>query len=120
MSEVADAAAAPSARRLLREARERQGLHIAVLAASIKVTPKKLEALVQARGDPRPGHGDTDREVHGPRLLAQLIAKPLQGRFDLGGRPRRRFAERRLGSGENARVEERGLGIDVVEEEPGE
>jgi cytoskeleton protein RodZ len=44
MSEVADTAA-PSAGRLLREARERQGLHIAVLAASIKVTSKKLELL---------------------------------------------------------------------------
>ena len=46
--------AAPSAGRLLREARERQGLHIAVLAASIKVTPKKLELLEADRFDALP------------------------------------------------------------------
>jgi len=43
--------AAPSAGRLLREARERQGLHIAALAASIKVTQKKLELLEADRFD---------------------------------------------------------------------
>ncbi|MEO6362297.1 MAG: helix-turn-helix domain-containing protein, partial [Caldimonas sp.] len=43
--------AAMSAGRLLREARERQGLHIAALAASIKVAPKKLELLEADRFD---------------------------------------------------------------------
>ena len=34
---------------LLRAARQQQGLHIAALAASIKVTPAKLEALESGR-----------------------------------------------------------------------
>ncbi len=37
--------AAPTAGALLRAAREKQGLHIAALAASIKISPRKLEAL---------------------------------------------------------------------------
>ena len=37
--------AAPSAGALLKAAREKQGLHIAALAAAIKVSPRKLEAL---------------------------------------------------------------------------
>ena len=37
--------AQPTAGRLLRDAREKQGLHVAALAASIRVPPKKLEAL---------------------------------------------------------------------------
>jgi cytoskeleton protein RodZ len=52
MSDAQDAGstapAAPegrSAGRLLREAREKQGLHLAALATSIKVAPRKLEAL---------------------------------------------------------------------------
>ena len=49
MSEVAPPSAGPSAPAsagaLLREARERQGVHIAVLAAAIKVSPRKLDAL---------------------------------------------------------------------------
>lgn len=45
----ADATAAPSAGALLRAARERQGLHIAALAAAIKVTPRKLDALENDR-----------------------------------------------------------------------
>ena len=40
---------AASAGALLRAARESRGLHIAALAAAIKVTPRKLDALV-ARG----------------------------------------------------------------------
>ena len=57
MSEGAGAAAsasAPSAGRLLREAREKQGLHIAALAAAIKVSPKKLELLESDRFDELP------------------------------------------------------------------
>ena len=34
-----------SAGALLRDARKAQGLHLAAIAASIKVTPQKLEAL---------------------------------------------------------------------------
>jgi len=44
-----DAADAVQAGALLRAARQQQGLHIAALAASIKVTPAKLEALESGR-----------------------------------------------------------------------
>jgi cytoskeleton protein RodZ len=71
MSEVADAAAVPSAGRLLREARERQGLHIAALAASIKVAPKKLELLEADRFDALPDATFT-------RALAQTVCRALK------------------------------------------
>jgi len=71
MNEVADAAAAPSAGRLLREARERQGLHIAALAASIKVAPQKLEMLEADRFDALPDATFT-------RALAQTVCRALK------------------------------------------
>jgi cytoskeleton protein RodZ len=75
MSEVAGAAAgpvaAPTAGRLLREARERQGLHIAALAASIKVTQKKLELLEADRFDALPDATFT-------RALAQTVCRALK------------------------------------------
>lgn len=75
MSEVAGAAvgpvAEPSAGRLLREARERQGLHIAALAASIKVTQKKLELLEADRFDALPDATFT-------RALAQTVCRALK------------------------------------------
>ena len=73
MSEVAQAAdtAAPSAGRLLREARERQGLHIAALAAAIKVAPKKLELLEADRFDALPDATFT-------RALAQTVCRALK------------------------------------------
>ncbi len=46
-----DAAAGASAGALLRGARERQGLHIAALAATIKITVGKLDALENDRYD---------------------------------------------------------------------
>jgi cytoskeleton protein RodZ len=63
--------AAPSAGRLLREARERQGLHIAVLAASIKVTQKKLELLEADRFEALPDATFT-------RALAQTVCRALK------------------------------------------
>ncbi|MEP6740340.1 MAG: helix-turn-helix domain-containing protein [Caldimonas sp.] len=74
MSEGADAtrvAGAPSAGRLLREAREKQGLHIAALAASIKVSPKKLEMLEADRFDALPDATFT-------RALAQTVCRALK------------------------------------------
>ncbi|MEO7056732.1 MAG: RodZ domain-containing protein [Caldimonas sp.] len=70
---TADAAAATGATagRLLREARERQGLHIAALAASIKVTPKKLEMLEADRYD-----GLLDATF--TRALAQTVCRALK------------------------------------------
>ena len=75
MSDAAAEAAAPasgtSAGRLLREAREKQGLHIAALAASIKVTPKKLELLESDRFDALPDATFT-------RALAQTVCRALK------------------------------------------
>ena len=73
MSEAdgAGATSAPSAGRLLREARERQGLHIAALAASIKVAPKKLEALEADRFSELPDATFT-------RALAQTVCRVLK------------------------------------------
>ncbi len=74
MSEVAGPATvpgAPTAGRLLREAREKQGLHIAALAASIKVSPKKLEMLEADRFDALPDATFT-------RALAQTVCRALK------------------------------------------
>ncbi len=74
MSEGAEptrVAGAPSAGRLLREAREKQGLHIAALAASIKVSPKKLEMLEADRYDALPDATFT-------RALAQTVCRALK------------------------------------------
>ena len=83
MSDGAAAAAVPAASpgalpgasttagRLLREARERQGLHIAALAASIKVTQKKLEMLEADRFDALPDATFT-------RALAQTVCRALK------------------------------------------
>jgi cytoskeleton protein RodZ len=57
--------------RLLREAREKQGLHIAALAAAIKVTPKKLEALEADRFDALP-------DATFARALAQTVCRALK------------------------------------------
>ena len=81
MNDRAAAAAGPAAApasetamtagRLLREARERQGLHIAALAAAIKVSPKKLEALEADRFDALPDATFT-------RALAQTVCRALK------------------------------------------
>jgi cytoskeleton protein RodZ len=56
---------------MLRAARERQGLHIAALAASIKVTPRKLDALEHDRYDELPDATFT-------RALAQTVCRSLK------------------------------------------
>jgi cytoskeleton protein RodZ len=74
---MSDAAVAPSsaaaatAGRLLREAREKQGLHIAALAAAIKVSPKKLELLETDRFSELPDATFT-------RALAQTVCRALK------------------------------------------
>jgi cytoskeleton protein RodZ len=62
---------AASAGRLLRAAREKQGLHIAALAASIKVAPRKLDALENDRWDELSGTTFT-------RALAQSVCRALR------------------------------------------
>ena len=74
MSEEAGALApaiGTSAGRPLREAREKQGLHIAALAAAIKVSPKKLEMLEADRFDALPDATFT-------RALAQTVCRALK------------------------------------------
>lgn len=62
---------APSAGAMLRAARERQGMHIAVLAASIKVAKPKLEALENDRYDDLPDMTFT-------RALALTVCRALK------------------------------------------
>ncbi len=54
MSEAVDAAPPVTAGEMLRAARERQGLHLAVLAASLKVAQRKLELIEGNRYDELP------------------------------------------------------------------
>lgn len=74
MSEAAgDERAAPtlSAGLLLRQARKAQGLHVAALAASLKVTPQKIEALENDRFDELP-------DAAFARALAQSVCRVLR------------------------------------------
>lgn len=61
----------PGAGALLQAARERQGLHIAALAAAIKVSPRKLDALENDRWDELPDATFT-------RALAQTVCRTLK------------------------------------------
>jgi cytoskeleton protein RodZ len=56
---------------LIKAARERQGMHIATLAAAIKVAPRKIEALEADRWDELPGPTFT-------RALAQAVCRALK------------------------------------------
>jgi cytoskeleton protein RodZ len=61
----------PGAGALLKAAREKQGLHIAALAAAIKVSPRKLDALENDRWDELPDATFT-------RALAQTVCRSLK------------------------------------------
>lgn len=69
--ESAPPAARASAGALLRAAREKQGLHIAALATSIKVSPRKLDALENDRWDELP-------DITFARALAQTVCRNLK------------------------------------------
>lgn len=56
---------------LLRKAREKQGMHIAALAAALKVSPRKLEALEADRFDELP-------DLTFTRALAQSVCRALR------------------------------------------
>ena len=76
MSEAGDKAApigveGLSAGAMLRAAREKRGLHIAALAASIKVSPRKLEALEADRYAELP-------DLTFTRALAQTVCRALK------------------------------------------
>lgn len=64
-------APAPTAGAMLRAARERRGMHIAALAAAIKVPQRKLEALEADRYDELPDTTFT-------RALAQSVCRTLK------------------------------------------
>jgi cytoskeleton protein RodZ len=68
---VAGTAAGPSAGAQLRVARERRGLHIAALAAAIKIPQRKLEALEADRFDELP-------DVTFTRALAMTVCRALK------------------------------------------
>jgi cytoskeleton protein RodZ len=68
---AAGSAAGPSAGAQLRAARERQGLHIAALAAAIKIPQRKLEALEADRFDDLPDATFT-------RALAMTVCRALK------------------------------------------
>jgi cytoskeleton protein RodZ len=70
-SASADTGAATSAGALLRRARQAQGLHIAALAAAIKVVPRKLELLESDQFDQLPDATFT-------RALAQTVCRTLK------------------------------------------
>ncbi len=69
MSELPFDARSPGG--MLRSAREKQGLHIAALAAAIKVAPRKLEALEADRWDELP-------DATFVRALAQTVCRTLK------------------------------------------
>ncbi len=71
MSDDAETAPRVTAGGLLRAAREKQGLHIAALAASIKVAPRKLDALEHDRYTELPDATFT-------RALAQTVCRSLK------------------------------------------
>jgi cytoskeleton protein RodZ len=73
MTDEVPAPAAPGATAgaLLREARQAQGMHIAALAAAIKVTPRKLEALEGDRYEELP-------DLTFTRALAQAVCRALK------------------------------------------
>jgi cytoskeleton protein RodZ len=69
--ESSDGSGPRTAGALLKAARQREKLHLAVLAATIKVTPAKLEALEQDRYDQLPNPTFT-------RALAQSVCRSLK------------------------------------------
>jgi cytoskeleton protein RodZ len=70
-SSTGSSTGATTAGALLRQARQAQGMHIAALAAAIKVAPRKLEALESDRFDELPDATFT-------RALAQTVCRALK------------------------------------------
>ncbi|WP_140625833.1 helix-turn-helix domain-containing protein [Methylibium rhizosphaerae] len=70
-SESGNPSGEPTAGGMLRQARQAQGLHIAALAAAIKVTPRKLEMLEADRFDELP-------DATFARALAQTVCRTLK------------------------------------------
>jgi hypothetical protein len=84
------------------------------------LSPEQLEALVQARRHTRAGRCHPDGEIDRAGLLPEVLAQLFQRGLDDSGLPRIDCGERVLGRGENARVEQLRIRLDVVEEETSE
>jgi cytoskeleton protein RodZ len=105
------APAAQTAGSMLREARQARGMHIAALAAAIKVTPRKLEALENDRHEELVDATFTRAlaqavcralKIDAEPVLARLPASPEKG-LNVGGglnAPLRRSAVRRDNGGD--------------------
>jgi len=74
-----------SAGALLREARKAQGLHLAAIAASIKVTPQKLEALENDRFDQLPDATFTRALAQAMCRVLRIDPQPVLARLPEGG-----------------------------------
>jgi cytoskeleton protein RodZ len=89
MIEAGDAATTgnqgPSAGAMLRAAREKRGLHIAALAASIKVSPRKLEALEADRHAELPDLTFTRALAHTVCRALKVDAAPVLAKLPLAG-----------------------------------
>jgi len=94
MSEVGDDKSTPigvasldamSAGALLRAAREKRGLHIAALAASIKVSPRKLEALEADRYAELPDMTFTRALAHTVCRALKVDAEPVLAKLPRAG-----------------------------------
>lgn len=102
--EAAGASGAGSAGAMLREARQARGMHIAALAAAIKVSQRKLEALEGDRYDELPDTTFT-------RALAQAVCRALKIDAEpvLAKLPDTPDQELQVGSGINAPLRQRTL-----------
>lgn len=106
MTEGTDTGATATAGAQLRAARERRGLHIAALAASMKVPQRKLEALEADRYDELP-------DVTFTRALAQSVCRALK----IDARP---ILDRLPGAEDSARLAQVGAGLNTpFRERPG-
>lgn len=74
-----------SAGALLKAAREQQGLHLAVLAASLKVTPRKLESLEADRYDELPDLGFARALALSMCRTLRIDAEPVLARLPRQG-----------------------------------
>ena len=103
MTETSSQTAGTSAGALLRAARERQGLHVAALAAAIKIPQRKLESLEADRLDELPDATFARAlaltvcralKIDSGPVLAQLPHAGAQGLADVAGGLNAPFRER--------------------------
>lgn len=81
MSEAVDAGPLATAGEMLRAARERQGVHLAVLAASLKVAQRKLELIEGNRYDELPDATFTRALALSMCRALKIDAEPVLGRL---------------------------------------